>query len=30
VLEEDFSKIIVEFKEWCVFQESELKRQFLD
>jgi type I restriction enzyme M protein len=29
-LAEDFSKIVREFREWCLFQETELKRLFLD
>lgn len=30
VLNEDFSKIIVEFKEWCLSQETEVKELFLE
>lgn len=30
ILNEDFSKIIKEFKEWCVNQEIELKKIFLE
>ena len=30
VLNEDFSKIIYEFKEWCVGQETEIKELFLE
>lgn len=30
VLNEDFSQIIKEFKEWCVSQELELKKLFLE
>ena len=29
VLNEDFSSIISEFKEWCANQEIDLKRKFL-
>ena len=30
VLNEDFSQIIKEFKEWCVSQELDLKKKFLE
>lgn len=30
VLDEDFSKIIIEFKEWCISQETEIKELFLE
>lgn len=30
VLNEDFSKIIYEFKEWCISQETEIKELFLE
>ncbi|APH18327.1 HsdM family class I SAM-dependent methyltransferase [Clostridium botulinum] len=30
VLNEDFTQISEEFKEWCAFQEDELKKKFLD
>ena len=30
ILNEDFSKIISEFKEWCVSQETEIKDLFLE
>lgn len=30
VVNEDFSRIVSEFKEWCVFQELPLKKIFLD
>jgi type I restriction enzyme M protein len=30
VLNEDFSIIVREFKEWCLFQEAELKKLFLE
>ena len=30
VLDEDFSKIITEFKEWCISQETEIKELFLE
>ena len=30
ILNEDFSQIVKEFKEWCVNQELELKRLFLE
>ena len=30
VLNEDFSRIIKEFKEWCVNQELDLKKLFLE
>ena len=30
ILNEDFSQIIKEFKEWCVYQELELKKLFLE
>jgi type I restriction enzyme M protein len=29
VINEDFSKIITDFKEWCLFQETQLKKIFL-
>ena len=29
VTDEDFSKIISEFKDWCLFQENPLKKIFL-
>lgn len=30
VLNEDFSGIIKEFKEWCIYQELDLKKLFLE
>lgn len=30
ILDEDFSQIIKEFKEWCINQEIELKKLFLE
>lgn len=30
IANEDFSKVILEFKDWCVSQENELKKIFLD
>lgn len=30
VLDEDFSRIITEFKEWCISQETEIKELFLE
>jgi type I restriction enzyme M protein len=30
VVDEEFSRIVDEFKEWCIFQESELKKLFLE
>ena len=30
VLNEDFSENIKKFKDWCLFQEEELKELFLD
>ncbi|WP_195336308.1 HsdM family class I SAM-dependent methyltransferase [Paraclostridium bifermentans] len=30
ILNEDFTKYINEFKEWCLFQESDLKKLFLE
>ena len=30
VLNEDFSKVVEEFKDWCLFQEAELKKLFLE
>lgn len=30
ILDEDFTHISMEFKEWCSFQENELKKIFLD
>ena len=30
VLNEDFTQVIKEFKEWCVNQELELKKMFLE
>lgn len=30
VLNEDFSQVVKEFKEWCVSQELDLKKLFLE
>lgn len=30
VTDEDFTDVIADFKEWCLFQETELKKLFLD